>query len=85
MTVSMVASVSIIIISTKNLNLAFRSIDLNNFEASLHDFYPLYVQGLSDFGYVSGAYFFIIALAMFIMFRELFRQINGGHKLSKSL
>jgi len=80
MTIACASSLSIIIVADLNLDRAFQ---LN--QTSLAQFESEVVHGESTFGIMSGTYFLLIAFALLLMFNELFRLINSGHKLSESL
>lgn len=52
---------------------------------SREEFKKELIAGETSFGILSGSYFLLIAFALLYMFRELFRLINSGHKLSENL
>lgn len=79
-------SLIIIITAQVNLNSTFRQvINVTNPLASFALLKDDLIRGESQFGVMAGVYFIMIAIALLLMFKELFRLINSGHRLSESL
>lgn len=79
MFVAMFLSIPIIITGEVQVDKAFEPTN------SVQDVHDQYYKGLKTFGILSGTYFMLLSIAMLFMFYDIFKLIDGGHKLSDSL
>ena len=86
MAVACALSLIIIITAQVNLDRTFHNtLDVTDPLASYELLKDDLIKGESQFGIMSGVYYLAIAFALILMFKELFRLINSGHRLSESL
>lgn len=78
-------SLIVIFVPNHYLAKAYDSLNLADFSQSYPEFKENFVAGLQVFGYCSGSYFFMLAIAILYLYWHLLAQIDSGHKLTEIL